>query len=434
MDLQGDRIRSNLYSVNRTSYFTAFVLVVYFILRTYGIVQYLPSFWFVPLLTISFIAIRLVIRKRDGLLFLMGRSKWIILSLLIVATYGLCGYGNFKLYVTFAYLVSSIPFYIVGFYSGMNRNNNLVYSVTAVYYSFISLFLLPKTLFVLFQNSFDSGLFVSLFVNNKDDHDIIFFLPFVAFISIYGGFVLLKSSKKYKRLLALIFGIFNMLALFMAAKAGAFAVILSAVIIYYYKNQKSVFLKLRNTVISVSLVLLFFIVVNSGLLGELGTLKKKSEGVVMLLENGVTLNTEVLNILTSDRWTAGLHSLGQFVRKPIFGNGAYLDDVLLGKGGSKTLHTAAGGHSFILDTLAYYGVFGIPLIVVLISFIKTSNSYAKVLVADTVDKKEALVFASLMASMVVVNLLNTGFLFSYFDNYLFLLAGFYLGKYYSIVC
>ena len=297
----------------------------------------------------------------------------------------------------------------------------------------MSLYILPKTLFVLFQSSFDSSLLISLFVDNKDDNDIIFFLPFVAFITIYSGFLLLKSKKFHLRFLSITFVIFNILALFLAAKAGAFAVILFTIIFYYYKGKNTFFLKYRNTLFSVSVVFLFLIAVNKGFFGELGTLKSKSEGIVMLMDSGLLLNDEILNIITSDRWTAGIHSFQQFINKPVFGNGAYLEVVSLGAGASKTLYTAAGGHSFILDTLAYYGVFGIPIIFILINFFKISNSYNKILVSNSLNNKEALVFSSLIGSVIIINLLNTGFLFSYFDNFLFLLSGYYLGKYYSLL-
>lgn len=417
----------------KTKNFIAFVLIVYFILRTYGIVQVLPSLWLFPLIIISFFSFKLIIKNKKSLSFLINESKWIILSFFIISIYLIFQYGNFKLNVTFFYLISSIPFYIIGFYSGIDFKNNLIYIVSSVYFIFISLYLFPKILFVLSQNSFDSRLFISLFVDNKDDNDIIFFLPFVAFITIYSGYLLLKSKKSYLRFFSIVFIILNISALFLAGKAGAFAVILFTIIFYFYKRNTSSIIKYRNTIASVSIVVLFLIGVNNGLFGELGTLKSKSEGIVMLLDSGLLLNDEILNIITSDRWTAGIHSFQQFINKPVFGNGVYLDDVLLGAGGSETLYTAAGGHSFVLDTLAYYGVFGIPIIFILINFLKISNSYNKILVSNSLYNKEALVFSSLMGSVIVINILNTGFLFSYFDNFLFLLSGYYLGKYYRLL-
>ena len=179
----------------KTKNFIAFVLIVYFILRTYGIVQVLPSLWLFPLIIISFFSFKLIIKNKKSLSFLINESKWIILSFFIISIYLIFQYGNFKLNVTFFYLISSIPFYIIGFYSGIDFKNNLIYIVSSVYFIFISLYLFPKILFVLSQNSFDSRLFISLFVDNKDDNDIIFFLPFVAFITIYSGYLLLKSKK-----------------------------------------------------------------------------------------------------------------------------------------------------------------------------------------------------------------------------------------------
>ena len=58
-----------------------------------------------------------------------------------------------------------------------------------------------------------------------------------------------------------------------------------------------------------------------------------------------------------------LASLRGFLDKPIFGNGMYIGD-LFGERGD-----IIGGHSMILDHLAYYGLFGfVPLLLMLITF------------------------------------------------------------------
>lgn len=417
----------------KTRNFITLVLILYFILRTHGIVQIFPAVWIFPLLILTIYSVTLLIKNKKTHYFLFLKSKWILISFFILLIYFINQFGNFKLNSTLLYLISSIPFYIIGFYSGLVPKNNLVYRVSIYYVLFLFIYLLPKSLFVLSQNTFNSELFISLFVDNIEDNDVIFFLPFLSFITIYGGYILIISRFQFKVIITTVIITFNLLALFLAGKAGAFAVIFFTLIIYYYKGNTSVILKYRNSVVTVSLVVLFLIGVNSGLFGELGTLKSKSEGVVMLIESGLIINDDILNIITSDRWTAGLHSINQFLNKPIFGNGAYLELVPLGTGASKFLTTVAGGHSFFLDTLAYYGIFGLPIIMILLSFFNISNQYSKLLKSNFYDNKEALIFSSLMGSIIIINILNTGFLFSYFDNFLFLLSGYYLGKYYRLL-
>ena len=417
----------------KTKNLLAIFIILYFVLRTYGIVQIFPSLWLFPLIVIASFSAVLVIKNKNYFNFFFKESKWIIISIFVLFSYLIVQYGNFKLEVTFVYLLTSLPFYIVGFYSGIDTKNKLVFWVSSGYFIFLSFYLLPKSFFVLSQNSFDSQLFINLFVDNEDDNDIIFFLPFLAFITIYSGYILSKSKKIKIRYLSYICIAINILALFLSAKAGAFALILFTIIFYYYLGKTSFFLKLRNTVISISVIILFLFGVNNGIFGDLGTLKSKSEGVVMLIESGILINDDILNIITSDRWTAGIHSINQFINKPFFGNGAYLEDVSLGLGASKTLYTAAGGHSFFLDTLAYYGIFGIPIILILIKFFKTSLMYSKIQKNNSLDNKESLIFSSLLGSLIIINILNTGFLFSYFDNFIFLLSGYYLGKYYRSI-
>ena len=330
----------------KTKNLLAIFIILYFVLRTYGIVQIFPSLWLFPLIVIASFSAVLVIKNKNYFNFFFKESKWIIISIFVLFSYLIVQYGNFKLEVTFVYLLTSLPFYIVGFYSGIDTKNKLVFWVSSGYFIFLSFYLLPKSFFVLSQNSFDSQLFINLFVDNEDDNDIIFFLPFLAFITIYSGYILSKSKKIKIRYLSYICIAINILALFLSAKAGAFALILFTIIFYYYLGKTSFFLKLRNTVISISVIILFLFGVNNGIFGDLGTLKSKSEGVVMLIESGILINDDILNIITSDRWTAGIHSINQFINKPFFGNGAYLEDVSLGLGASKTLYTAAGGHRF----------------------------------------------------------------------------------------
>ena len=59
--------------------------------------------------------------------------------------------------------------------------------------------------------------------------------------------------------------------------------------------------------------------------------------------------------------------------------------------------------------------------------------YSKIQKNNSLDNKESLIFSSLLGSLIIINILNTGFLFSYFDNFIFLLSGYYLGKYYRSI-
>tara|TARA_R110002051_G_scaffold325568_1_gene428961 strand:- start:11268 stop:12578 length:1311 start_codon:yes stop_codon:yes gene_type:complete len=420
-----------MYKLNNI---TIVIIVLYFILRTYGILELLPGLWVFPLAFIIIQSIHIVLNQQPKVTkFLFKESRWIVLSFFILLTYVSFQYGNFKLETTFTYLLTSIPFYIIGFSNGIKLNDSFLKKTTVSYFLFLSIYILPKTVTVLSSGSFNSDLFISLFVSSKEDTSVIFFLPFVAFITIY-GFKLLFESKKSAivNTIAALILFLNILALFISSKAGPIAVIVFAIIIYYFKGERRKIKKYSYILVSSLSILLFVFGLASGFFGELGSLKAKSSAFIRFVDSGFLFNDEILNNITSDRWTTDVYSLKQFLNKPLYGNGAYLETVEGMLGDAKSFTTAAGGHSFVLDTMAYYGIFGLPIILILFKFAKDGFRYFEVIKSNKFESKKVLLYASLVSSVFITNILNTGFLFSTFDNFLFLLAGFYLGKYYRI--
>ncbi|MBP1631580.1 MAG: hypothetical protein H6Q15_2473, partial [Bacteroidetes bacterium] len=72
-------------------------------------------------------------------------------------------------------------------------------------------------------------------------------------------------------------------------------------------------------------------------------------------------------------------------------------------------------------------IWGISLIMILIKFSTDAIKYYKI--ADPDEKKMALLFASAIISLFISNIMNSTFLFSSFDQFVFLCCGFFLGKY-----
>lgn len=410
---------------------TVIIIVVYFILRTYGIVEFSLGAWIIPLFFICLNAIHVILNQNlKATAFLFKESKWIVLSFVVLLISIIFNHGNFKLYNTFTYLLSSVPFYILGYSYGIKGNITFVRKITIYYLVFLFLYILPKIYVVLSARSFDSALFNSLFVMDEKDKGYILFLPFLAFITLYGFQFLYKSKSKKLRLIGLLILFSNSIGLFIASKAGAISLILFSIIIYYLNSTKKILKKIVSSAFVGTILFLLVFIISSGLFGELGSLKAKSSAFVSILDGGFVLNDQVLDRLTSHRWTADIYSFQQFLKKPIFGNGAYLESIegMLGDVGSYT--TASGGHSFLFDTLAYYGIFGLPIILILYKFAKDGFRYYRLVEKVENESKNVLLYASLMSSLFIMNVLNTGFLFSPFDNFLFLLAGYYLGKYF----
>jgi hypothetical protein len=339
-------------------------------------------------------------------------------------------YGNFKLDTTFTYLLGSIPFYILGFSNGLKANDAFIKKIIVSYLWVLFIYLLPKIFLVLSSGYFSSDFFISSFVNGGFETSIIFFLPFIAFVTVYGFKLMYDSKLGYVKIMALIILFFNILALFLSSKAGPISMLLFSFVIYYFKRNNKIVKKYGYLLVVSTIIFLFVFGLSSGLFGDLGTLKSKSTAFVNFIESGFILNNEVLDNLTSQRWTADTYSLFQFFNKPLFGNGAYLESVSGMLGESSNFTTASGGHSFVFDTMAYYGVFGLPIIFILFKFSKDGFRYYEIIKNYRFENSKVLLYSSLMSSVFILNILNTGFLFSTFDNFLFLLSGFYLGKLY----
>jgi len=412
--------------------FIVSIIVLYFIFRTHGVVQILPGIWLFPLIIIALFSVNKGLSvKKKYLKFLIKESKWIILSVFILTAYKFFDYGNFKLTNTFSYLITSLPFYVIGFYYGIKFNKDFIKKITIGYFVFTFFFLIPKIVLV-FSTGFNSTLFNLSFVADPTNKDFLLFLPFVSFITVYGSIQLLQSKSLLIKILAYIILLTNILAMFLSGKAGPIVILLIAITFYFFKNRSNFIQKYINIIVSTLFIFVLLFGISKGLFGELGSLKSKSTAVISFIENGFLINDDVLNRISSDRWSLDIHSIKQFFAKPIFGHGAYLESMKGMLGASANITTVAGGHSFIFDTMAFYGLFGLPLIFILVKFNRDAVKYYYLVKKNNEEHKISLIYASLLVGVLIANVLNSGFLFSSFDNFLFLLAGFYLGKYYYI--
>ena len=410
------------------------IISIYFIVRTYGIAEIIPGYWVIPLLIITIYSFYSLQKQNPNVVFfLVKESRWILLSLVILSIYIGFDYGNFKLTTTFIYLLVSLPFYILGFLNGVKSNESFIRKISIFYFMFLGIYLLPKTFLVLSLRNFNPELFISLFIEGGVESSFIFFLPFTGFVSIFGYALMSESKSVIIRLIALMTLIAIIIALFIASKAGPIAMLILTFIIYnYYKKGKKTKLSKFFILIIVSVFAFIFVFsLAKGVFGNLGSLQGKSTALIDVIDSGILINDAVLDGISSNRWSAIVYSFRQFLAKPLFGHGAYLEEIEGMLGNVDLYTTAAGGHSFFFDTIAYYGIFGFSIILILFKFCKDGFKYYKIIPKDTLESKKALFYSSLISSVFIINILNTGFLFSSFDNYLFLISGFYLGKTYS---
>ena len=149
----------------------------------------------------------------------------------------------------------------------------------------------------------------------------------------------------------------------------------------------------------------------------------------MFIQSGLLLNEEIINIITSDRLFTALHSINQFLEKPLLGHGIYLESVSGMLGNVHDFDTAAGGHNFFIDLTAFMGVFSIPLIFIYVNLIRVSRKVAKLTVGYNLYTLNLMIY-SIFVSVFISNILNHWLLFSAIDNFIFLLAGYVYGQLY----
>ena len=109
---------------------------------------------------------------------------------------------------------------------------------------------------------------------------------------------------------------------------------------------------------------------------------------------GGKYNFEYLNLVTNGRMYLASMSIKAFLSSPMFGIGAFY-------------HSLAGGHSFIFDTLAYYGVVGAaPIFLMFIRWMIIGIYNIKIMPFN---------WSNLAATALIISV----FLFSFFNPYIF---------------
>ena len=121
----------------------------------------------------------------------------------------------------------------------------------------------------------------------------------------------------------------------------------------------------------------------------------------------------------------------QFIEKPLYGHGVFLESNENRMSIIESYIGASGGHSFFLDLLAFMGLFAIPIILIYIFFIKNAKRLTKLSV-NTTYYKYYKSFYAILISVFISNIANSWLLFSAFDNLIFLIAGHIFGKLFLI--
>lgn len=398
-----------------------FVLLIYFFLRLEYVNNLISSVWviFLALITVlSIIAFNSFNHSQKKTI--LKECVLILIPISILGIYKYFDFGNFRLDFMIQYFVTSIPFFIIGFFYSFKKRKFESFILNFLIIYFIAY--LPVLINYLSSGDFSRDNIEQVIFLGNENSGLIHMWPFLASllilaIGVYNG----KIHVGLKKILIIFSFIFlSIFILLSGYMSGTFFIIIALFSIVLFRSKiKSKFKIILSSAISISLIYIFLFLLSAY---SFGATQFKSIAFIQFIQSGLIYDIDILNELTSNRWSGFQYSLLQFTKKPLFGHGIFLEDVgfMLGDVGLYT--SASSGHSFFIDLLAYMGIFSIPIILLYIRYIKISFNCVRI----QPSKKNQVVFAIFIA-IFISNIANSILLFSAFDNFIFLIAGFSSG-------
>ena len=402
-----------------------FLIICYFFLKLEIINAIIPSIWFVFLLSIIILSFNVFFSmSSDERRFLFKKNIWILISLITLVVYKFLDYGNFRLDYMIQYLSYSIPFLVIGYYFALNKKslNNIIFICFVL--TFVSYF--PVIFEYLVSGNYNRIFLKSLIFSGKENSGLIHFWPFLS-TSIILSIIISNSyiTNLYYRVFSYICVLILLLFIFFSGYFSGIFFFIIFLFSFYSFNLNFLSIIKKNIVNTFFLFLFLLLIVNF----STGAIKSKVDALFELINSGVIFDESLLNIVTSDRFSSSAYSLLQFIEKPLYGHGVFLESNDNNMSIIESYIGASGGHSFFLDLLAYMGLFAIPIILIYIFFIKNAKRLTK-LSLNTTYYKYYKSFYAILISVLISNIANSWLLFSAFDNFIFLIAGYIYGQLY----
>jgi hypothetical protein len=404
-----------------------FLIICYFLLRFELVNSLIPSIWFGFLLLITFFSFKVFFSmSAPEYKFLLKKNIWILISLIVLLTYYFFDYGNFRLEYMINYLVTSIPFLIIGYYYSI-KNKDLNYIILSVF-SLSFLIYLPVVVQYLFSGNYSREFLKSLIFLGKENSGLIHFWPFLTTLIIFS--IIISRSFFLKLNSRIVIYASALLLITFLLFSGYFSAIFF-IIIYLLSSyfNKVNFLNFIKKFVIYSFTIYLFVFAASKFL--IGTISEKSKAIYSIVSSGLIFDETLFNLATSNRFSAGIYSVLQFIEKPLYGHGVFLEESLNNLQLIESYSSASGGHSFFLDLLAFMGVFSIPIFLIYLYFIKHAKKLSN-LSFDTSYYKYYLSIYSILVAIFISNIANSWLLFSSFDNFIFLIGGYICGKLYLL--
>lgn len=404
-----------------------FLIVSYFFLKQELINNLIPSIWFMFLLLITIISFHeFFLMSSNEKRFLLKKKIWILISLITLIGYKFYDYGNFRLDYMIQYLSYSIPFLVIGFYFALNKkklNNIIIIGFVLIFVSY-----LPVIFTYLSSGNYNRDFLKSLIFFGKENSGLIHFWPFLA-TSIIFSIIISNSyitNLYYRVLLYICVSILLLFIFFSGYFSGIFFIIIFLLSFYFF--NLSFFSLLKKFMFGGFYVLSFLFLASNF---STGGISNKVNAFFELINSDSFFDLTILNVLSSDRLSSSTYSLLQFIEKPLYGHGIFLEANKNNMELIESYTAASGGHSFFIDLLAFMGLFAIPIILIYIFFIKNAKRLTKLSV-NTTYYKYYKSFYAILISVFISNIANSWLLFSAFDNFIFLIAGHIFGKIFLI--
>ena len=403
--------------------FIVIALTLYFTLRIDIVNGYAPGIWagiLLPIIISSFLYIYKL--KKITRIYLLDSLKWFLPGVIVALYNYITKNGDERLDNLVNYITTGLFFLVVAYYLTINGHKLLKYiSRIFLIHSLISV---KSIALYLYANDFNRSQVAEYFLRGQSPSQLIFLWVLIGiYILISVAYITgNKKINKIEKSLIICSCILWVVTIFFSTFSGGIVILSIGFIIYLNKTKKirSIF-----TIILIGLIIILpGIVVSSDSNVETST---KLGALSKLLKGDVTIET--INKLTSNRLNTVIYSLQQFRESPLYGHGYYSS--VFGKKITdyRSMDGAAGGHNFFIDLLAYGGI---SSVVYIFGFIHILRKSKKLIYLNKHNKifKECCILYSIVASIILINILNAVAYFSVLDHMIYLLFGYIIGQSY----
>lgn len=408
---------SAVYKVSKFSLYLNAILVLLVIFSRVPVFLRFSGSFVTPIIIVTIqLFLILTILKGINIKSFVRDSKWIILSLVILVIYFLVSYGNTNgLLSRILVLYCTIPAFILGYYLGFSKRRNILYFIISIAYWVvfsITIFTFTRSGSFVYDDIYSSG--------DLTKNYFILYWPFVFIIANVGFFTMVDNFRKNRKLSILLFGsyILMLISIFLTTFTAPIMLTFIFFIFYFYFREK---LKAKTIIMTSSAIVTIFLLmtyISKSELPAIASISKELAGFTSFIRDG---KYSGLEIVSNGRMALLPISINSFIESPFIGKGAYW--------ATNRQAMVASQHSSIFDMLAFYGMLGLPILMIYLNFIKHYLKRNKS--NNIINFKDQMIvsFLCVFSSILIISFFNP-YLFSFIpsDAIYMLMGGYILGN------